>query len=453
MEVNQKPSLATTAAVLALTIIPAAWAQNSEELTPEQLTPHNVSLTAATYNGRKAVRVMGTPDAQNGDSYAVVKGTSLREGTIEAELAGKPAAGAGGGARGFIGIAFRLQGEKYEYIYLRPTNGRADDQVRRNHSTQYGSYPDFDYTRLRRETPEKYESYVDLQPGVWTKIKIEVEGRAARLYVNGAEQPCLIVNDLKMEPREGSVALWVGPGTEGYFSDVKVNPGTQVSSTDASAQIYFDQGHGEFPPPEAMTEIGNRLGHTVKTAEGPITPESLQGSRLVYLRAPNRTFTESEKAAIVGFVKNGGSLLLVLDEEQRQSLAKTGVNDLIAPFGMKLSGDTPHIPNTGAVAKAGEINRQDREVPYDGGREVLGGTPFAYQLDTKGHLAQPYAAYAKFDNGARVVVLAEGMASLFLGDKDAVRLHVDTAAPDNTKWWGKDSAMFMQEVLAWLIAG
>jgi hypothetical protein len=280
-------------------------------------------------------------------------------------------------------------------------------------------------------------------------VKIDVEGRAARLYVNSAEQPCLIVNDLKLEPREGGVALWVGPGTEGYFSGLKVTPKAPLSRTDAPLQIYFDEEHGEAPPPEPMTEIGNQLGYTIKAAKGPITPESLKGSRLVYLRAPNKTFTASEKAAIIGFVKNGGSLLLVLDEEQRQSLAKTGVNDLIAPFGMKLSGDTPHIPNTGAIAKAGEINREDRDVPYDGGREVFGGTPFAYQLDRKGHLAQPYAAYAKLDNGARVVVLAEGMASLFLGDKDAVRLYV---APDNPKWWGKDSAIFMQEVLAWLIA-
>ena len=126
-------------------------------------------------------------------------------------------------ARGFIGIAFRVQGDgRYEYIYLRPTNGRADDQIRGNHSTQYSSYPDFDFARSRQEAPEKYESYVDLQPGVWTKYKIEVEGRRARLYVHGAEQPCLIVNDLKLDPRDGGVALWVGPGTEGYFSNLNI---------------------------------------------------------------------------------------------------------------------------------------------------------------------------------------------------------------------------------------
>src|SRR4029077_13660387 len=137
------------------------------------------------------------------------------DGTIEVDVAGQPAAGAGGGARGVIGIAFRLQGDgNSEYTYLRPTKGGADDQVRRNHSTQYSSHPNFDFARSRQEAPEKYESYVDLQPGVWTKYRIEVEGRKARLYVSGAEHPCLIVNDPKPEPQQGRVALWVRPGTE-----------------------------------------------------------------------------------------------------------------------------------------------------------------------------------------------------------------------------------------------
>ncbi len=189
----------------------------------DRLEGKNVSIAQTNYKGRNAIQIIAAPEAPNASSYAVVKDVSFRDGSIEVELAGQPAAGAGSGARGFIGIAFRLQGDgAYEYIYLRPTNGRADDQVRRNHSTQYSSHPNFDFARSRQEAPEKYESYVDLEPGVWTKYKIDVEGRKARLYVHGVEQPCLVVNDLKLEPRAGGVALWVGPGTEGYFSNLKI---------------------------------------------------------------------------------------------------------------------------------------------------------------------------------------------------------------------------------------
>jgi hypothetical protein len=191
--------------------------------TADRLVAKNASIAQTTFKGRSAIQVVAKPEAPNATSYALVKDVSLRDGVIEVDLAGQPAAGAFADARGFIGVAFRLQDDgRYEYIYLRPTNGRADDQVRRNHSTQYSSYPDFDFARSRREAPEKYESYADLQPGVWTRYRIEVEGRKARLYVNGAEQPCLIVNDLKLDPRDGGVALWVGPGTEGYFSNLKI---------------------------------------------------------------------------------------------------------------------------------------------------------------------------------------------------------------------------------------
>ena len=190
---------------------------------PDRLAGKNVSIASTNYKGRSAIQVVAKPDAANGTSYALVKEASFRDGVIEVDVAGQPATGAAAAARGFIGIAFRIQGDgRYEYIYLRPTNGRADDQVRRNHSTQYSSFPDFDFARSRQEAPEKYESYVDLQPGVWTRYKIEVDGRKARLYVNGAEQPCLIVNDLKLDPQTGGVALWVGPGTEGYFANLKI---------------------------------------------------------------------------------------------------------------------------------------------------------------------------------------------------------------------------------------
>jgi hypothetical protein len=218
-QMNNRPSLMTFACFPFLALFSVPLGGQSVD----RLVAKDVSIAQTNYRGRAAVQVIAKPGTANGSSYALVKGVSFRDGVIEVDLAGQPAAGAFADARGFIGIAFRMQDdERYEYIYLRPTNGRADDQIRRNHSTQYSSFPDFDFARSRQEAPEKYESYVDLQPGVWTKYRIEVEGRKARLYVNGADQPCLIVNDLKLEPRAGGIGLWVGPGTEGYFSNLRV---------------------------------------------------------------------------------------------------------------------------------------------------------------------------------------------------------------------------------------
>jgi hypothetical protein len=195
--------------------------------TVDQLTAHNVKVESVDYLGKRAVKLTEIGEVGNGEAYAVVKDAVFHNGSIDVELAGRPAAGAGEAARGFIGIGFRLQNGRFEYIYLRPTNGRADDQVRRNHSTQYSSHPDFSFAVSRQQAPEKYESYVDLEPGVWTRYRIIVEGTKARLYVNGAAQPCLIVNDLKLGDSSGGVLLWIGPGTEGYFSGLDIKASTQ----------------------------------------------------------------------------------------------------------------------------------------------------------------------------------------------------------------------------------
>lgn len=192
--------------------------------TVDELTPHRVKLESVDYRGKRAVKVVEDGSVQNGEAYAVLKNSEFRNGTIEVELAGRPGANAAADARGFIGIGFRRHDGRFEYIYLRPTNGRADDQVRRNHSIQYSSFPDFDFARLRKEAPEQYESYVDLEPGAWTRCRLVVQGSTARLFVHGADQPALIVNDLKLADSSGAVALWIGPGTEGYFTGLTIRP-------------------------------------------------------------------------------------------------------------------------------------------------------------------------------------------------------------------------------------
>jgi hypothetical protein len=189
-----------------------------------------VRAEAVTYRGRRAVRLVeaqtatATAAAAICETVALVEGSDFGDGVIEMDVAGAPAAGAPPDARGFVGIVFRAAGDAsgFESLYLRPTNGRADDQLRRNHSTQYHSPPDYPWYRLRKESPGVYESYTDLQPGAWTRMRIEIEGVKARLYVNDAPQPCLIVNDLKRGTSRGLVGLMIGTGTEAWFSGLRL---------------------------------------------------------------------------------------------------------------------------------------------------------------------------------------------------------------------------------------
>jgi hypothetical protein len=216
--------------------------------------------------------------------------------------------------------------------------------------------------------------------------------------------------------------------------------------------VYYDQAHGEMPPPPPMAELASRGGYTLHLGTGSIDDAALAGHRLVYLRAPVTEITEAERSAIATFVKGGGSLLLVVDEERRQKQAVTRVNDLLAPFGLELTADTPYLHNTGGIAKAGVITSADRELPYSGGRAVTGGTPFAWQLDADGKPGQPFAAYVAVAGGGKVIAMGEGMASLFLGVPGAVRLTGGVRDPATTTYWGKDSTAFMTDVLNWLIA-
>ena len=231
MTQSARPIAILSALLVSLVLTSGSKAQSVPLDSIQGLQPRNVEIKPMAYQGRKAIQVMPTAEADagavpgsGGGGIVILPKLAFHNGTIELDVVGKPRAGAPGDARGFVGLAFRVNADasKYECVYIRPTNGRADDQLRRNHSTQYCSYPDYEWQRLRTESPGKYESYVDLQPGQWTKLKVEVSGLSMKLYVDGASQPALIVNDLKMGDAQGSVALWVGLGTEAYFANLRV---------------------------------------------------------------------------------------------------------------------------------------------------------------------------------------------------------------------------------------
>jgi len=206
---------------------PAVQAQTISLDALDQLKLVNVKAEKVTFKGRKALRVSDPAAAGAGDQeqLVILSKTDFQDGIIEVDLAGEPGSNAGEGARGFVGIAFRVAADasRFECFYLRPTNGRAEDQVRRNHSAQYISNPGFPWHMLRKEFPGKYETYVDLVAGEWTKVKIEVRGDMARLYVHDAPQPVLVVNDLKQGQSQGQIALWVGTGTVAHFTNLRVS--------------------------------------------------------------------------------------------------------------------------------------------------------------------------------------------------------------------------------------
>lgn len=185
----------------------------------------------ADYRGRQALRLApleGHESDTDQEMSAVLVGSGFRDGVIEVDLAGSRRAGYAtdnaSAFKGFIGISFRVRGDSAERIYLRPENARLPEEEFRNRSTQYESSPDFPWHRLREETPGRYESYVDLEPGAWTRVRIEVAGTTAKLFVNDATRPSLVVTDLKHGDSIGAVALWTRISSEAWFSNLRITP-------------------------------------------------------------------------------------------------------------------------------------------------------------------------------------------------------------------------------------
>ncbi len=110
-------------------------------LTPESFEPRGVEISATRFSGGPALRVRHV----SGAGIARVTGSDFTDGVIEVDVAGtvdpEASFATRSFARGFIGLAFRIEPgmSAYERIFVRPTNARSDDQLRRNHSAQYDS--------------------------------------------------------------------------------------------------------------------------------------------------------------------------------------------------------------------------------------------------------------------------------------------------------------------------
>jgi hypothetical protein len=187
----------------------------------------NVSMSIENFMGKEVVKVIKDSTVREVDepTFIRIKAVDFKNGTIEVKVLSRLLKNAPDFARGFIGIAFRINetNTKYESIYIRPINARVDDQVRRNHSIQYYAYPDYKFDRLRKESPERYESYADMEMNKWITMRIEVKDTQTKLFINDNQQPSLMVNDLKHGANaSGAIGLWVDIGTEGYFTDLKI---------------------------------------------------------------------------------------------------------------------------------------------------------------------------------------------------------------------------------------
>jgi hypothetical protein len=141
-----------------------------------------------------------------GQNVIWLDGFEFRAGTIEFDAKGKSAPP----QSSFVGVAFRVvDAATHDAVYFRPFNFRAADPDRKSHAVQYVSEPQWPWQRLRKEKPGQFEKPIEPAPDgdSWFHAKVVVEKRQVKVFVNGATEPSLVVDELSDRPG-GSVGLW-----------------------------------------------------------------------------------------------------------------------------------------------------------------------------------------------------------------------------------------------------
>jgi hypothetical protein len=212
--------------------------------------------------------------------------------------------------------------------------------------------------------------------------------------------------------------------------------------------LVFDTFHGQNARnAEVFNGLLPKSGNALITVnEAELSDASLKDKEALVFFSLTKPLVENEKNAIAKYLRSGGSMLLIFDEERRTPLKTVGINDVITQFGMSLTEDAPVRHNCGAIAEKSEVCNERRELPYSGGRSIKGGTVISKVNDEGNYV---HSAYIDLPRNGKLIVMSDGMAGLLMGGPDGVRF--SGTGPSDSKYWGKDSKVFMEEIFAFLL--
>src|SRR5262245_33362724 len=185
----------------------------------KRLKIFNRSVSTLSDGARKGIHMRESP----GDGVAYLEGIEFANGTIELDFRGKDVQ-----QQSFVGVAFHgVDGMTYDAVYFRPFNFRTEDAARRIRAVQYVSHPTFTWEKLRTEQPGSYEKAVNPapDPNAWFHARVVVVSPKVSVFVNGAKEPCLVVDQLSSR-KKGLIGLWVGNTSGGDFANLTVESST-----------------------------------------------------------------------------------------------------------------------------------------------------------------------------------------------------------------------------------
>lgn len=223
--------------ILLLTFVTLRVDAQRLKLKNQEFDLHNVTGEIIRFEGKDVLKIERDLNAIPFDStrveetvdephYARLVGLDdFENGTIEVKMYSQLKVPAPySGIAGFIGLFFRVKEDDsaFESIYVRPKVGRSENQLHRNHTVQYFSYPDYKFDTLRKIAPFRYEGSAPVALNEWFTMRIEVNGDTAELFINNLKYSSFIVDKMLGKTKKGFVGLYVDIGTIGYFKDLKV---------------------------------------------------------------------------------------------------------------------------------------------------------------------------------------------------------------------------------------
>ena len=237
-----------------------------------------------------------------------------------------------------------------------------------------------------------------------------------------------------------------------FFLLLLLSTNTIISQTSSKKKIYMDIAHGQkfWNDPADMKgqdenwikRVKYMTDQMLKTASSvnadlfylkdEIKPEDLSDCDLLFIHIPSRQYTTKEVSAITDYLRNGGSLFLVMDEDFWSTLKDANVNDILKPFDIQFGEQSPDT-TLGGITKAGIITEKPLKITYYGGRIINGGTPFCFNINGE----YPFGVYESLKDGGKMIVMGDGMTSLYM-----------------TSWKGVNDfqcAEFMHDAFKWLL--
>jgi hypothetical protein len=231
-----------TAGLLLASLAPAVAAAQSGNvpLSPDAWTATD-SIRSVSHLGRPALYI--------NRGVALVRGAAMENGTLDLDVAASD-------TTNFLGVAFRAATPRFSNVlFLRPGASGTEEAV------QYG--PAFNSLGVAWQVyhGDGANAVADMPRNRWVHIRVELEGPVARLYVDTATAPTLVVPRLVASGGAG-LGVWAGAfGRGAYFSNIRY-----AAAAGSSAEIPASA-------PPAGTTLGWEISSPIEAVD--FTPAAL----------------------------------------------------------------------------------------------------------------------------------------------------------------------------------